>query len=392
MRVTIVSRIYRPEPAAASIYLGAVADELLAQGVDVDVITAAPPKGLPPKDHGENVRTFPVLRDRNGYVRGYVPYLSFDIPLAFRLLFARRPDVVLMEPPPTTGIVVRVVCALRRIPYVYDAADIWSDAAQLEPVPSWVISVLRTMERFALRGAARIVTISEGVVARLRHLGITAPITVTGFGADTREFPPTVTDPQPLFVYAGSYSPSHGAEILVDAFARFLASRPDYVLRFIGNGSERPTVEARAAALGIADRIEYLDPIPPAELLPHLASATASLATIKPSTVYEYSYASKVFSSFSVGCPVLFAGPGPTNELIENANLSVRAGIACTYDVDAIAAAMTELAEAPATPRQRMDLGTWTAKEHSMSAVARRVVGVLRSIANPHSTEEAEPA
>lgn len=390
MRVTIVSRIYRPEPAAAAIYLGAVADELLAQGDEVDVITATPPKGMAEEPRGEQVRTFPVLRDRNGYVRGYIPYLSFDLPLAFRLLFARRPDVVLMEPPPTTGVVVRVVCALRRIRYVYDAADIWSDAAQLEPAPSFVITVLRAMERFSLRGAAQIVTISEGVVNRLRALGVDAPVTVTGFGADTREFPSTISASQPLFVYAGSYSPSHGAEILIDAFAQFLPAHPDYVLRFIGNGSERPTVEARADALGVADRIEYLDPIPPAELLPHLAAATATLATIKPSTIYEYSYASKVFSSLSAGCPVLFAGPGPTNALIDSANHRVRAGVACEYDIDAIADAMTQLAEHRSSPQQRRDLGAWTAEEHSMSAVARRVVDVLRSIAHRRRREKSE--
>ena len=381
MRVTIVSRIYRPEPAAASIYLGAVADELLAQGDDVDVITAAPPRGAIEESRGERVRTFPVIRDANGYVRGYIPYLSFDIPLAFRLLFARRPDVVLMEPPPTTGIVVRVICALRRIPYVYDAADVWSDAAQLEPVSSLVVTVLRAMERFALRGATRIVTISQGVVERLRRLAVDRPITITGFGADTREFPPTVALDEPLFVYAGSYSASHGAEIVIDAFARFLPRHPDFRLRFIGNGSERPVVEARARELGVETRIEYLDPVPPAELVPHLAAAAASLATIKPSTIYEYSYASKVFSSLSAGCPVIFAGPGPTSAVLAEAEEHVRAGIACAYDAEEIAAAMTVLAEDRLAPAQRLALGAWTAAEHSMSAVARRVVDVLRAVA-----------
>jgi glycosyltransferase involved in cell wall biosynthesis len=385
MRVAIVSRIYRPEPAAASIYLGAVADELLAQGVEVDVITAAPPPGAVVESRGERVRTFPVLRDENGYVRGYIPYLSFDIPLAFRLLFARRPDVVLMEPPPTTGMVVRVVCALRRIPYVYDAADIWSDAAQLEPVPGIVIRALRAMERFALGGAARIVTISQGVVGRIRHLRVDRPVTVTGFGADTREFPPTVAEPEDLFVYAGSYSLTHGAEILVDAFAAFLPSHPGYTLRFIGNGSERPTIEARAEELGVADRIEYVDPIPPSALVPHLAAAAASVATIRPSTVYEYSYASKVFSSLSVGCPVIFAGPGPTADVIRDAGPELPAGVACAYDVDEITAAMTALADRRATPQQRLALGAWTAGEHTMQAVARRVVDVLRDIAGERS-------
>lgn len=381
MRVTIVSRIYRPEPAAASIYLGAVADELLDQGHSVDVITAAPPRGVQVQSRGERVRTFPVLRDRSGYVRGYIPYMSFDIPLVFRLLFTRRPNVVLMEPPPTTGVVVRIICALRRLPYVYDAADIWSDAAQLEPISPFVVKVLRALERFAMRGATHIVTISQGVIDRLRALGISRAVTLTGFGADTREFPVSIRSPEPLFVYAGSYSASHGAEILIDAFARFLPTHPDYVLRFIGNGSERQLVEARAGELGISAKVEYLDPVPPEELLPHLGAAAASLATIKPSTVYEYSYASKAFSSLSAGCPVLFAGAGPTGSLIDAANAHVRAGASCTYDADSIAAAMTDLADDRSTPDQRAALSAWTAQEHSMSAVARRVVAVLSAVA-----------
>ncbi|MDO5500237.1 MAG: hypothetical protein Q4F67_11230 [Propionibacteriaceae bacterium] len=37
---------------------------------------------------------------------------------------------MIVEPPPTTGLVVRVACALRRTPYVYYAADLWSVAAE----------------------------------------------------------------------------------------------------------------------------------------------------------------------------------------------------------------------------------------------------------------------
>ncbi|MFP3822035.1 hypothetical protein SB658_25400, partial [Bacillus sp. SIMBA_008] len=78
MRVAIVSRIYRPEPSAASLFLGAVADELTGRGNRVVVLTARPPKSTRTPRHVETVRTFPVVRDRQGYVRGYIPYLSFD--------------------------------------------------------------------------------------------------------------------------------------------------------------------------------------------------------------------------------------------------------------------------------------------------------------------------
>ena len=60
-------------------------------------------------------------------MRGYVQYLSFDIPLFFRLLFARA-DLVVSEPPPTTGLVVAISLAgCADDPFVYYAADVWTD-------------------------------------------------------------------------------------------------------------------------------------------------------------------------------------------------------------------------------------------------------------------------
>lgn len=381
MRIAIVSRIYRPEPAAASLFLGAVADELIADGHELDVYTAEPPSAFGLESRGEHVRSWKVLRDKSGYVRGYAGYSSFDIPLFFRLLFGGKPDVVLVEPPPTTGAVVRIVCALRRIPYVYDAADIWSDAAQLEQVPGFVVRALRAVERFALRGASHTVAVSQGVVKRVRELGARRPVTVTGFGADAAQFAYAEAPQEKLFVYAGSYSPYHGAEILIEGFARFLTAHPGYTLRFIGNGVVKPALERLAQRLGIADRVEHLTPIAPGALRPHLAGAVASLATIKPETVYEYSYASKAFSSLMIGCPVIFAGSGPTIGLLDEANARVRAGRACAYDADAVAVAMAEFAERPATRDERKALADWTAQEYSLHAVARRVARIMTGTA-----------
>lgn len=380
MRVLIASRIYRPEPAAASQFLGAVADALVEGGDEVTVLTATPPEPLRPAPQGEKVKTAPVLRDRDGYVRGYLPYLSFDIPLAFRLLFARRPDVVLAEPPPTTGAVTRVVCALRRIPYVYDAADVWSDAANMATSSSLVIRALRVVERFAMRGAVRLVTISSGVVDRVRALGVTVPMTVTGFGADTAQFSYREADRQKLFVYAGSYSPWHGAEVLVDAFAAFSATHSGYTLRFIGNGTEREELEALAAERGVGGQVEFLDPVPPEQLLPHLSSAVASLATLRPGTAYEYAFATKTYSSLAAGCPVIFAGPGPTGPFLERANEHVSAGWVCAHAADEIAEAMRRSCDEPPTAREREDLAEWVDRTHSLRAVAATVAEVVRSV------------
>ena len=381
MRVIIVSRIYRPEPSAASLFLGSVSDALTAGGHEVEVLTAKPLPGQGEASRGERVRTFPVLRDANGYVRGYVQYMSFDLPLAFRLLFARRPAAVFVEPPPTTGAVVRVVCALRRIPYVYDAADIWSDAAGQATESRTVVRVLRWIERFALRGAAELVTISDGVVERLRQLGVSSPVEVTGFGADTTEFEYREAPTERLFIYAGTYTGLHGADILIEAFARFTETHPGYRLRFIGNGTEQERMRARADALGLGSAVEFAPPVPPAELAPQLARSVASLATLQPGGGYEYAFTSKAYSSMAAGCPVIFAGPGPTGPFLRDAARAVPAGAAVAYDADAIADAMRAAADAPLSGADRARVSEWTAAHHSMRAVADRVAARIAAVA-----------
>lgn len=383
MRITIASRIFSPEPSAASYALGRLAARLAEAGHEVTVLTTTPPKGIAIDDPTSlRVLRAPVLRDRNGYVRGYLPYLSFDLPLAFRMLFARRADLYIVEPPPTTGAVVRVVTALLRRPYIYDAADIWSDAARMATSSGAVLSLLRWLELFALRGAAHIVTISTGVVNRLGELGVTTPTTVVGFGADTSTFryaPSSPPPKQPYFLYAGSYSEWHGADIFVDAFAQFSQQIPGYTLIFIGNGSEREILAERARELGISS-IEFRDSVPGNELVPLLAGATASLSSLKPAVGYDYAFTSKVYSSMAVGCPVVFTGPGPTKDFIAKAERTQRSGIAVEYDASSVAAALARFAAHPLAPGERSALGDWTVKNHSLDAVADRIVRVAETL------------
>lgn len=84
MRITVVSRIFLPEPAAASFRLDALVRSLGVAGAKVTVLTTTPPPHL--RGDGAStgrVRRWPVLRDKTGYVRGYLQYLSFDVPAFF---------------------------------------------------------------------------------------------------------------------------------------------------------------------------------------------------------------------------------------------------------------------------------------------------------------------
>lgn len=383
LRIVIATRIFGPEVSAASAILRMWAEEFRDRGHDVVILTATPPRGSVIDDPpGVDVRRAPVKRDKQQYVRGYLSYLSFDVPLAFRLLFSRRADLYIVEPPPTTVAVVRVLAALRRRPYVVRAADYWTEAAELVTGNRVVIGALRWMEGWGLRGATKLFAAHQPLIDRFREVGILTPAVPIGFGADTVHFSyggQPAPEP-PVFVYGGTYSEWHGPQIFVDALPAVLAQHPGARLVYYGNGEERESLQARAGELGIADSVEFNGPIPPAALSAILASATVSVASLAPVPPNDYALATKVYSSLAAGCPVIYAGRGPTVAFLNDSD-HPHAGVAVAYDVAAVAAAMNAAAASPLPPADRTALADWSAREYSLSTIAERVVDESVAIA-----------
>ncbi len=373
MRIAIVSRIYSPEPSAATPTLSAIARRFAAEGHAVTVTTTRLPRGMAPvEEPNVRIRRARVLRDRQGYVRGYIQYMSYDVPLFFRLLFSRRPDAYIVEPPPTTVAVVRLVAGIKRRPYVVRAADIWSDAAAMATKSGTVLRLLRAVDRFAFRGAAHLFAVSAEMQGRARELGAKGPSSVVGWGVDISHFgyDPTAKAPSdPYFVYAGTHSEWHGAAIFIDAFARFAATHPTYRLIFVGNGSQRSALEAQASDLGLST-VEFRPAVVVSELGPLLMGAVASLASLLPGGGYDYAFTTKIFASLACGCPTIFTGVGPTREFIRQASREVHVGEELDYDVDAVAAAMGRAASKPAGPAERSKVAQWTSERYSADAVA----------------------
>lgn len=381
VRVVIVSRIFAPEPSAASLRLGSLATELDEREADVRVLTTRPPRGATTEpDRGADVRRWPVLRDRSGYVRGYLPYLSFDVPLFLRVVFGSRGDVYVCEPPPTTGFFLRLACAIVRRPYVYYAADIWSDAAQATGASGPVIRVVRMMESFALRGARGVVVVTEGVASRVAALAPSARSHVVGHGVDLDRFSPEgggVADPADI-VYVGSASEWHGAELAARAVVEVLGSDPDATAAFVGQGSSWPGLRTIVDDAGLSDRIRFVDTVPPEQAAAWLRGARVSLATLAPGQGYDFAVPTKLYASVAVGTPVAYAGPDPVRTLVEQNGL----GRGVEYDERALADAIRELL---ATEREelRERLTSWARENVSSYAVARRTADAVLEVVEP---------
>ena len=373
-RVLIASRLFPPEPGAAAYRLGALASWLGAHDSVVEVLTTRPPAS--DRDSGEitdpagvHVSRWPVLRDEGGNVRGYVQFASFDGPLLWRLLTARRPDVVVVEPPPTTGTVVRLVTMLRRVPYVYYAGDVSSTAARGIGVPAPIVAVLTRVEAWAMSGAAGVLAVSQGVadeVVRLTRGRV--PVTVVGTGVDTEVFAPppgAVATPHPTLVYAGTMSEIQGAGVFVDAFAAVAAEFPTARLLVCGQGSQRDELRRRAEAIA-PGRVEFRGMLSGREVAAEMSTAWAGLASLHPGVGYDYAFPTKMFATTACGTPVLYAGPGPGRAMVTSHSL----GWACDWEATQVADLMRGALAAPPSCDERARLRTWTETNASQTVVA----------------------
>lgn len=375
LRVVIASRLFPPEVSAGAFRLGALARELAAQGEDVVILTTRPPSHAPatPDARGVDVRRWPVLRDAGGNVRGYVQYLSFDLPLLGRLLVTRF-DVAVAESPPTTGLVVALMARLKRRPFVYYAADVWTDGVISMGAAGIVVSAMRWMERAVLKRAGVIVSVSDEVTERLLLLGADGTRVVTvGNGIDTDIFAPDVepASSETYFVYTGTMSEWQQPDIFIRAFALIAEANPAVRLRFFGQGAVEPQLKRVAEEL-VPGRVEFGGVVSPAESTSWIRGSVASLVSIVPGIGYDFAKPTKTYAAAATGTPVLFAGPAAGAELVRSGEL----GLAVEFTADAVAAAMQKLltdAGDGTTARMRPHRASWARQNVSLRAVAARV-------------------
>lgn len=379
-RIALVTRIYGPEPGAASFRLGVLARAMRDHGGAVRVLTARPPAAYTDEvpDHaGIEIRRAPVLRDRDQYVRGYLPYASFDVLAFFRVLFSRGLDAVVVEPPPTTGVAMRLACGIRRIPYVYYLADIWSDAVEAIDEPGVVAKILRQVELFALNGAATVISASQEFSDRITALGARSPVVTVGNGADDTLFTPDGPSRDlghPFLVYAGTASAMHGADVFIDALARVRETLPDVQVVFIGLGSSREFLERRAAEV-VPGGVRFEPRLSPQETAEWIRGASATLASVSPTTAYHRMFPVKMYASVVTGTRVIYAGTVPGRTFAEQPGN----GWAVDYDVAQVADAMRDAVLHPTSVADRAKLAR-AASKYSLRAVAERGVAALAGV------------
>ena len=392
--VVLATRIYPPEVGAAAFRLRQLVRALADRGATVRVSTSVPPPGsgaAPPEPPGVRVDRRWVLRDREGAVRGYLPYLSFDLPLVLRLLRGPRPDLLVAEPPPTTGLAVLAAARLRRVPYAYFAADLLSEAAAAAGSPAPVVRAVRAMESLVLRRAAVILAVSDDVAAKAAGLGAPADqVVVVGNGVDTALFTAEgepVRAEVPTAVYAGTMSEIQGAGVFLRAVAAVPPERRDFRLVLIGQGTHLAELRGQARALGVDDVVDFPGVLPADRTAAHLRGAAVALGSAVPGTGYEFAIPTKLYAALACGAPVLFAGTGAGEELVRRHDV----GVAVPYDPERVAEALVDAVHHPPSPQRRAELADWAARTVSLAAVGERGADALLASVAGQADAATEP-
>lgn len=168
------------------------------------------------------------------------------------------------------------------------------------------------LQRLAYRCAHRVVTNAGASAARLVQEGVPASqIEHISNGIDLSGHAAVgVMDGRSVTTVA-HLRPGKGIDVLLKAAAVVLARLPNVTFRIAGDGSERPSLEALCATLGISSRVQFLGHTPdvPALLRTSGVFAFPSLMEASPNAVIE---------AMASGLAVAASNAGGIPEVVEH--------------------------------------------------------------------------
>lgn len=371
MRVLYLSQWFEPEPVlkGAGFVRG-----LSERGFELEVVTGFPNypagkiyEGYRLAPHREDmVQGLPIHRvalypsHDSSSLRRILNLFSFAFSATLYGIFrAKRFDVLYAYPPIPTALAAAMICAVRRRPYVMDIQDLWPDSVVKSGMAGtrWMERILTPLCNFAYRRAARVVVQSRGIAERLIERGVPAGKIDVIYNWAHEEQPTGRCDLSAYgfegrfnIVYGGNLGRVQGLETLIRAAAIAGKTVPGLKLLLIGNGTERDRLRALVAELG-GDNVQVAPAVPRDQIADVFAAADVLALHLVDDPLFAITIPHKTQSYMAMGKPILIGVAGEAARLVTDAG----AGVAVAPgDVEAMAAAMVRLANAPASERDAM--------------------------------------
>jgi len=238
---------------------------------------------------------------------------------------------------------------------VYDSRDIYMVAANLARLRGPIKAILTRMERGWARAADRVFTVNQPYATELaRRFGVTMPVIV--MNCSYRFSSPT---PQPrrfherlglpaetrVVLYQGGFSVGRGVEQLMEAIRQV----PGAVLVVMGYGALEAAFREAAGRPENGGRVHVLPAVPPTELLDWVASADVVGVLFQHDTLNNYlSTPNKFLEAMAAGVPTVCSDHPGMGPIARDTGCGIPVDPA---DIDAIAAAIRTIVDAPPSER-----------------------------------------
>lgn len=369
------------------------------------------------KPRDEQINGLRVLRARTlagvhkSYLWRVVSFLSFMTSAAWTGLTVRRIDLVMGTSPPLfQALSAWLVSVIRRKPFLLEIRDLWPEFAidiglLKNPVLIWLA---RRLEHFLYARATHLLVNSPAYREYLIAHGI-APSKVSFIpnGVDTGMFAdqnPAAANSTPslrqefsleqkfIVTYAGALGMANDIDTILDAAVLLAKSRPEVQLLFVGDGKERPRLEARVQELGLAN-VTFAGSRPKSQMPSILAESDACLATLKDIPMFRTTYPNKVFDYMAAARPTILAIDGVIRDVVEAAGGGV---FTPPGQAGPLAAVIERLASNPAAARaQGLAAQRYVRQHFDRSIQAVQFVELVNDLAagrKPRTPDTVKPA
>ena len=340
MRVLLICIVYPPEIAPAGVMTRELAEDLVAAGHDVTVLTGWPnyPEGklfegykMRWRSVTEHVDGYRVIRvrhslpDRKSFRSRIRHWRTFAVSSFLKIVFSRRYDVIYSHSTPIVGtFMTALACGLKRTKYLYGVYDLYPEAAAEVGTISrgWLYRICRAIDTWVCRRADSIPTLSEGIRKTIMARGIPGEkIPVMPFWIDAEKLKPLSRnnpwrrehDIAPdvfVVLYAGTIGNISGAEVMLDV-AEAMRDDPSTLFLFVGEGVVKDRLITESANRKLKN-MRFL-PFQPAEGLAEMqATADVGMITLLPGTGRN-SIPSKMLGYLAAGRAVLASADGDSD-------------------------------------------------------------------------------
>ncbi|MDB5098188.1 MAG: mshA1 [Cyanobacteria bacterium RYN_339] len=233
---------------------------------------------------------------------------------------------------------------------------------------------VRAQEDAFLAAARGVLTPSSVTAAYLQARGV-APerVVVVPNGVDLAAFdhaePPVRGWPEVLYI--GTFSPWQGLETLLQAFTRV---PPPTRLRLIGpDGLWGGALRARAAGLGLADRVVFMPPVAPERMPALIRAATVAVAPLDggPRNVEQGCCPIKLLEYMAAARPIVASALPVVEHLVTHGREAL---LVPPDDPAALAVALTRLLSNPVEARALGDAAHARARHYGWDASNQAVL------------------